>query len=882
MGDPLIFQLTKDLERGDSAGAFLCLYGRAKEGKLVNYQTFVDLIAVLEDHLTRAESDSPGAKKGILLNFQVVYWPYTILVRLTVVLPAFRFRVHHIRYRKDLLNFWMLMRGRGQHSAQQYAILSSVLGGPCPRTLQKYIKRSPDVLTKPDLDFENVARAKRFMDSLGYSGPVAVAGDCTKVRQRLTYSNDHGSHVLGSVLPFEDCAVTDPDDISRFVERVNEEKEYASQVRAILIKVLPFVVALRPTKGNDDAQTIYSLHVQLLEMAAALGIKVVSMAADGTSSEQGAQSLMDHSRSDLELLCYEYARYGDPQHARKTCRNQPQHGTHTASLGRGVVVNRSLVALQETGTSGLMRSDIENVDKQDDGAARRLFHPTALLAAMTLEDGEGNTAIKDEFCGLFVYLFIFGELFDAWLNRRMAAQERVLAVFRARFFLHVWQSHIRHMERRFPDLYKPNRAFISPSSLNIFNRLCDTLVLLILAYARFYPKQPFCPWLLGTEFVEHFFGLARSLLPDFTYAEFVKLVKHVMLRQQILLSGKFNAKKERTIRAGYVLDFDPSPLTPAELEKACVRLSESELNQLVELSHKEATLIAKQLLRMPIPSLPYILTPLRAPTSQCTQCRGCDRAPLPVDDSDDEGQDHEDYDIDEGADTSSEDEVEPVVSKVSNLPTDGLTPHHDSPSSTSHTLSEGNPVDMSVLSNLTAAAAHSAAHYSALSLDFETTLEELGNSLGNLDLHDSTNTATAAAEPVSTAPAPASSSSPIAQPCGGVLPLSPTSILVPSRRPPADVIISKILSEGNKVSVQRMLDVRTANQSGTSTRSERVVKLDPKFALSRVSDPDGQMSFREASHRVRVAQDLAPPVTGKRTKTARELRWHKMLRRAGA
>lgn len=75
------------------------------------------------------------------------------------------------------------------------------------------------------------------MDALKYDGPVAIAGDCTKVRQRLTYSNDHGSHILGSTLPFEDCIVNDTEDISRLVGRIGEEKQYASQVRAILIKV---------------------------------------------------------------------------------------------------------------------------------------------------------------------------------------------------------------------------------------------------------------------------------------------------------------------------------------------------------------------------------------------------------------------------------------------------------------------------------------------------------------------------------------------------------------------------------------------------------------------------------------------------------------------
>lgn len=164
--------------------------------------------------------------------------------------------------------------------------------------------------------------------------------------------------------------------------------------------------------------------MRFLEMAKQLGIPVISVSADGAASEQSAQSLMDHEKTSAPPLVYDYGLYGvhlrtpvfetgplvpcqDALHARKTCRNQPQHGTQTASLGRGYVVNRSLITLQETGTTGLVRRDVENVDKQDDGAARRLFHPMA-LSATTFTDDKGELCVRDEHLGLFVYLFIFG------------------------------------------------------------------------------------------------------------------------------------------------------------------------------------------------------------------------------------------------------------------------------------------------------------------------------------------------------------------------------------------------------------------------------------------------------------------------------------------
>lgn len=132
---------------------------------------------------------------------------------------------------------------------------------------------------------------------------------------------------------------------------------------------------------------------------------------------------MDQQPSGLPPLQYDYPLYGvhlhapvfstgplisisDPPHGRKTCRNQPQYGTHTASLGTGFLVNRSLVSLYEMGDSGLVSRDVNNVDKQDDGAARRMFHHQA-LTAITVEN-DGAYTIRDGFHGLFVYLFVFG------------------------------------------------------------------------------------------------------------------------------------------------------------------------------------------------------------------------------------------------------------------------------------------------------------------------------------------------------------------------------------------------------------------------------------------------------------------------------------------
>jgi hypothetical protein len=107
------------------------------------------------------------------------------------------------------------------------------------------------------------------------------------------------------------------------------------------------------------------------------------------------------------------------------------------------------------------------------------------------------------------------------------------------------------------------------------------------------------------------------MLPNFTYAEFLKLVQHVMVRQRILLSGDFKEKRERSHRLGYVLDFDSSPLTAEDRKLAEVRMTDAEMNMLVELGYLEATLICSELLHIPAPKptpkRPLKLAPLGAP-----------------------------------------------------------------------------------------------------------------------------------------------------------------------------------------------------------------------------------------------------------------------------
>ena len=196
----------------------------------------------------------------------------------------------------------------------------------------------------------------------------------------------------------------------------------------------------------------------------------------------------------------------------------------------------------------------------------------------------------------------------------MTTHDHILSVLCARFFLHMWRQHILTLSKAFPDLYSTSWSFISALAFNILNRLCDTLPLLALVFLTTYPNQPFCPWVFGTEFVEHFFSQARMLLPDFSYAELVKIVQHIMFRQWLLLFDWFKEKCQKEAHVGYLLDVDTSPLSEVESHLLQAKLMPLALNQLVELGFCEAMLICRQILRIPVASptqdSPVLLVPL--------------------------------------------------------------------------------------------------------------------------------------------------------------------------------------------------------------------------------------------------------------------------------
>lgn len=189
-----------------------------------------------------------------------------------------------------------------------------------------------------------------------------------------------------------------------------------------------------------------------------------------------------------------------------------------------------------SGTSPLYRRDVDQLDRQDDNAA------TCTFCAGTLDWINQH---HREWWALAVYLFIFGELTDAYQNCSIGIHEHVVMALRAHFFLEMWE-HFLDINN-----YSKSRHFISSQCHQICNIVIHGFLKLVIIYRNHLDKpMPFFPWLYSTEVIEHIFGICRQFVKDFIAENFQQMVSkiHIQLRKAHL-SAQVNTG--RATASGY-------------------------------------------------------------------------------------------------------------------------------------------------------------------------------------------------------------------------------------------------------------------------------------------------------------------------------------------
>ncbi|OBZ69091.1 hypothetical protein A0H81_10762 [Grifola frondosa] len=235
----------------------------------------------------------------------------------------------------------------------------------------------------------------------------------------------------------------------------------------------------------------------------------------------------------------------DSKHGLKTFRNNLFSGAHLLVLGNYIAIYLFARDLAFQPDSPLFNRDVEKVDRQDDNAATRLFSATAL-----------NYLIKrhPEHAGQIVYLFVFGELVDAYQNRFISHRECIKMVLYARFFLETWRAYLK--AAGYPEV----RYLISREAVDITRILIDGLITLVIVHRDHMDGKifPLLPWLHSSKVCEHVFGECRKIVKDFTYLDFLYMIPrlHILLQSVIKLLPSSNAKDRASGYAHSYYDTD--------------------------------------------------------------------------------------------------------------------------------------------------------------------------------------------------------------------------------------------------------------------------------------------------------------------------------------
>ena len=306
------------------------------------------------------------------------------------------------------------------------------------------------------------------------------------------------------------------------------------------------IIAAEGIPNDLTAEELYAKSRAVIDGLKNHGVNVVSYSCDGTQVERSVQDLLvaratnwvshilpdpkDDCRHEIRIPMYclsPVVMVQDSKHAAKTMRNNLFSGARALVLGNHLAMYSYVRDMAFSTLPGcpLYHRDVEKLDWQDDNAATRLFSAAAL------------DFIVNQFpdrLGLIVYLFVMGEVVDAYQSRTITHLERIRMVLRCRYFLRLWKRFFNAAG------YTESRHYISREADDILDTLIDGLIGLIYIYRDHLAGQryPLLPWLHSTEICEHVFAECWKLVKDFTHLNFLYMIPRlrVLVRAASLFS----------------------------------------------------------------------------------------------------------------------------------------------------------------------------------------------------------------------------------------------------------------------------------------------------------------------------------------------------------
>ncbi|KAJ7229028.1 hypothetical protein GGX14DRAFT_616418, partial [Mycena pura] len=439
-------------------------------------------------------------------------------------------------------------------SPRSYRELSSHLVLRTDRSIRHKISSAPRFPI--GIIHDTYQYASQYCQDYGYpfAAPISLSVDDTKLYAALRplYNGLLGKwFIVGTT--GEAMEVPSAEMVNATLDKIKRTGELAVRLWVLQIPlagVPPLVIAIKPIGAKVKGAKLSEWHLELMKGLISRGFRITGSGGDGATVERQCQKLTAAASKKVEYIINHpdskpssreatlpsppppvsvavweldgnvWAEFQDAKHGRKTFRSNASSGARGLILGNHVVFFEQIHDLAMQSDSPMYKRDVkENRDKMDDRAAARLF------SADTLEQASRD---PEKHLGLVVYLFIFGDLIDAYQSRTLSHHERAKIVLRTHLFLQTWKLFLAKAG------YSEARHFISKEAFAISEILVNGLLALILIHRDHLGDHPapLLPWLYASEPNEHCFAAMRDVNPDFTFQEALLLVPKLRARMQ--------------------------------------------------------------------------------------------------------------------------------------------------------------------------------------------------------------------------------------------------------------------------------------------------------------------------------------------------------------
>lgn len=262
----------------------------------------------------------------------------------------------------------------------------------------------------------------------------------------------------------------------------------------------------------------------------------MSYSCDSTETEQAAQHLLKEWPADHITYEIKHPVLGLPdheiiiaiidsqvvimiqdlKHGLKTSWNNLFTGVKLLTLGNHIAMYAYAHDLAFGPDSPLYYWDMEKTNRQDDNAATCITSSGAVVYL---------AKYHPDHLGFIIYLFIFGELVDAYQNWKILQVEHIKMALQARFFCKMWQSFLKAAG------YSESQCYISHEFTDIMWILVDGLISLVIIYRDHLGSNIYLlmPWLHSSETCKHIFAECRKLIKDFTFLDFLYMIPRLTI-----------------------------------------------------------------------------------------------------------------------------------------------------------------------------------------------------------------------------------------------------------------------------------------------------------------------------------------------------------------